>query len=194
MQLVKEHFPEAESYADIYHKYNLLTKKVKTQSHTDTHVPKFYGKIQMLNIAGFIWWWWWWWFTDGDGPWLLPQWRGAGSFQKDRSLFVPLSQFQHFVSIWFSFSRDEKQNTYVLAERNFSSSGGENNYTATVDVVMKQIRCIFLAVVACCPHSKVMLSKFEQNFMIDLCLNVNKVHSADETLLICVQKWAKQNK
>lgn len=37
VQLVKELFPEAESYTDVYHKHNLLTDKVRTpQLH---HMP-----------------------------------------------------------------------------------------------------------------------------------------------------------
>ena len=38
VKLVKELFPEAKSYTDVYHKYNLLTDKVRTQSRTQADV------------------------------------------------------------------------------------------------------------------------------------------------------------
>lgn len=38
VKLVKELFPESKSYTDVYLKYNLLTDKVSTQSHTQADI------------------------------------------------------------------------------------------------------------------------------------------------------------
>lgn len=38
IKLVKDLFPESKSYTDVYHKYNLLTDKVRTRSHTQADI------------------------------------------------------------------------------------------------------------------------------------------------------------
>lgn len=38
IKLVKDLFPESKSYTDVYHKYNLLTDKVRTQWHTQADI------------------------------------------------------------------------------------------------------------------------------------------------------------
>ena len=38
VKLVKELFPESESYTDVYHKYNLLTDKVRDFLEKNIHV------------------------------------------------------------------------------------------------------------------------------------------------------------
>lgn len=99
VKLVKELFPESESYADVYYKHNLLTDKVSTPlpAHGQTFLHKTLSKyLQPLTLLMMGW------FTDSDGPWVPPQWWRVGSVQRHWSLFVPLSQFQLFVStLWF---------------------------------------------------------------------------------------------
>lgn len=99
VKLVKELFPESESYTDVYRKHNLLTDKVSTllPAHDRTFLHKtLYKYLQPLTLLMMGW------FTDSDGPRVPPQWWRVGSVQRDWSLFVPLSQFQLFVStLWF---------------------------------------------------------------------------------------------
>lgn len=99
VKLVKELFPESESYTDVYRKHNLLTDKVSTllPAHNQTFLHKtLYKYLQPLTLLMMGW------FTDSDGPRVPPQWWRVGSVQRDWSLFVPLSQFQLFVStLWF---------------------------------------------------------------------------------------------
>lgn len=47
MSLVKELFPEADSYADVYHKYNLLTDKVRQVMDRDRTILE---ALQLFNI------------------------------------------------------------------------------------------------------------------------------------------------